>query len=300
MIARPAADERNHDCAPRLKVFLLVGSEFDDFWLAVLEPLLTDERVTIVGACVDVRPASSTLRRLRDEIRKGRGGYVVVMACKRMGRSLTPGSTPALSYLRERGVAAWETDDLYASDTLDRIRESDPDCLFRSGFGLIREPVLSLAPRGVLSYHHGDIRRFRGQPVGFWELYEGAEDLTVTVQVLSPKLDAGDIVVERTVAIEPAESWRSLERRAFDASTTMMYGACLLLLDPAFVPEPVGSAELGMLYTLPNLRQWLGLNWRVLMRRARRRQGHAARDEARTGARRASPDRSDRPLGRVG
>ncbi len=300
MIAVPASDELTHAGPSRLKLFLLIEPELDDFWLAVLEPLLTSDRVTIVGACVDVRPTPSTRHRIRDEIRRGRGGYVVVMACKRLGRSLSVGSTPTLSYLRERGVAAWETDDLYASGTLDRIRECAPDCLFRSGFGLIREPVLSLAPRGVLSYHHGNIRRFRGQPVGFWELYEGAEDLTVTVQVLSPKLDAGDIVVERTVAIKPADSWRSLERRAYAASATLMYGACLLLLDPAFTPESVGSAELGMLYTLPNLRQWLRLKWRVLTRTVRWRLRPVPRSETDTSLSVVRCESADRAPERVG
>ena len=33
------------------------------------------------------------------------------------------------------------------------------------GFGIVKEPLLSLASQGILSYHHGNMRKYRGQPV---------------------------------------------------------------------------------------------------------------------------------------
>ncbi len=250
-----------------MRLFLLVGPTLDDFWLEVLEPLLESREIEIVGACVDRRPPAPRLRKLRSEVRKGRGGYVVVMAANSLLGRHRCRARPAAEYLREHGIDALETDDLYSTGTLSHISARRPDCMFRSGFGLIREPVLSMAPKGVISYHHGDIRRYRGQPVAFWEIYNGERELGVTVQVLSPRLDAGKIVVERAVPIRRSDSWRALERRARAASTSMVLAACLLLADPGFAPTVVPDAQLGVLYTLPTLRQWLTAQRRVLTRR---------------------------------
>jgi methionyl-tRNA formyltransferase len=72
-----------------------------------------------------------------------------------------------------------------------------PDLLLLiGGFGIIKAPLLDLAPQGVLSYHHGDMREYRGQPPAFWELYNGEKPNRVTVQRLSPGIDCGQPIVE--------------------------------------------------------------------------------------------------------
>jgi methionyl-tRNA formyltransferase len=252
-----------------VRLFLLASPTVDSFWIDVLRPLFAEPQIEVVGACVDASRAAPLHSRLRRELRKGRGGYVVVMAAKLVARRFADRSVAATPYLRDRGVEVREVEDLYAEPVLDFIGRAQPDCIFRFGFGLIREPVLSLAPKGVISYHHGDIRRYRGQPVAFWELYTGEREMAVTVQVLSKKLDAGKIVLEKSIAIRPTDTWKSLERRAFDESRSMIHEACLLLDRADVRPEVVPEDELGRLYTIPTFRQWAALQGKVLLRRVR-------------------------------
>ena len=253
-----------------ITVLLLASPTLDEFWMNVLEPLFSDPRIAIVGACVDMRKPPSLLARLRQHLKKGRGGYVVVMALKRLLRPLNHRSLPTAAYLRDRNLELWETDDLYSEATLDFIRAKGADCIFRFGFGFIHEPVLSMPPKGVISYHHGNLRKYRGLPVGFWELYAGERQMGVTVQVLNEKLDAGKIVVEKPVPIRSNDTWDSLERRAYDESVDMVHEACLLLEREDFEPEVVPDDELGRLYTVPNMRQWAALQSRVSWRKVRR------------------------------
>jgi methionyl-tRNA formyltransferase len=252
-----------------ISLLLLASPTLDEFWLNVLEPLFNDPRIDIVGACIDIRKSPPLLAKLRQNLRKGRGGYVVVMGLKRLFRRLSNRSLPTAGYLRARAVEPWETDDLYGEATLDFIRGRRPDCIFRFGFGFIHEPVLSLPPKGVISYHHGDIRRYRGQPVAFWELYAGEPQMGVTVQVLNEKLDAGKIVLEKPIPIHANDTLDSLERRAYDESVGMVHEACLLLDREDFDPEVVPDDELGSLNTVPNMRQWATLHSRVFWRKVR-------------------------------
>ena len=61
---------------------------------------------------------------------------------------------------------------------MEAIARRTPDVLLRiGGFGIVKEPLLSLCRAGVLSYHHGDMRRYRGQPPAFWELYHGERSI---------------------------------------------------------------------------------------------------------------------------
>lgn len=252
-----------------MRLFLLASPAVDGYWRAVLEPVFAEPRIEIVGACVDAGKPAPLHTRLRRELKKGRGAYVAVMAAKLVARALTNRDVPTAPYLHGKGVGMQEVEDLYAETTLDYIRGTRPDCIFRFGFGFIREPVLSLAPKGVISYHHGNIRSYRGQPVAFWELYAGEHEMGVTIQVLSEKLDAGKIVLEKPIAIRTSDTWKSLERRAYDESTSMIHEACLLLDRDDFRPQAVADTELGRLGTIPNFRQWAALQGKVLSRRAR-------------------------------
>ncbi|HVL96895.1 MAG TPA: formyltransferase family protein [Solirubrobacteraceae bacterium] len=252
-----------------MRIVLLVPAVLDSFFTRALASVLDDPQLDVVGALVERRPRGSRLRVLRRELRKGRGGFVLVMAARRLRRTRSGGGEPAIAFLERHGVRGWPVSDLYAFETIALLRSLDADCAVRSGFGIIREPVLSIPQRGMLSYHHGDIRRYRGQPVAFWELYNGEREMAVTVQLLSERLDAGRIVVQRPVPIRPTDSWRDLRQRAYDAGVDMLHEACRLVARDDFVPEVVPPEQLGDLYTLPNLRQWLGLQRRVLLRRLR-------------------------------
>jgi methionyl-tRNA formyltransferase len=263
-----------------VRLLLLASPTVDEFWLQVLDPLFGDPRIEVVGACVDARKSPSVFARLRRNIRGGRGGYVVVMAFELLLRSLTDRSLATTRYLRDKGVELRQVDDLYAGATIDFMRSREPDCIFRFGFGFIHEPVLSLPPKGVISYHHGDIRKYRGLPVAFWELYAGEPKMGVTVQILNEQLDAGRIVVEKPIPIHSNDTWGSLEARAYDESVDMIHEACLLLDREDFQPEVVPDDELGTINRFPNLRQWAALQARVFWRKVRGAKRRRSPDQA--------------------
>jgi methionyl-tRNA formyltransferase len=252
-----------------VRLFVLSSRYLDDFQLRVLDVLFETGSVGIVGACIDGSRPPSKLARLRRELRKGRGGYVLIMALGTLGRRRGDAAVPAADYFQARAVECAVVEDLYSDATISFIRGTRPGCLFRTGFGIIREPILSLAPAGVISFHHGDMRKYRGQPVGFWELYHRESEIRVCVQLLNERLDAGRIVVEQTFPIHQSDSWSSVERRAFEGSPHMVREACLRLDSPSFVPETIPEAQLGKLYTTPNLRQWATLQAKIAMRKIR-------------------------------
>lgn len=132
---------------------------------------------------------------------------------------------------------------------IDRIEAADVDLLFRRGFGILQGDVLTTPPHGVLSYHHGNVREYRGRPPGVWEFANDERTAGITLQRLTSTLDGGEIVVEKSVAIDDLGTWQAVERRLFERSTDMLATACERLADPAF--EATTVEELGPLYTCP-------------------------------------------------
>ncbi len=265
-----------------MRVVVLSTRTVGEFQRNVLRPVFESPEFEIVGACVDCRPAKPPLQKLKKQLRKGRGGYVLVMAAQTVAARLRPQprATAAADFFRAQGVPVLGVTDLYAPETVAFIAAREPDCMFLTGFGIIREPLLSLAPRGIVSFHHGDMRRYRGMPVAFWELYNGEREMGVTVQILSEELDAGKIVVEKRVPIYESDSWKTLRDRAFRSSEPMLFEALTHLAGDGFEPQALGQGELGRLYTTPNLRQWSALQAKTGARRlrARVREGRSASD----------------------
>lgn len=232
-----------------------------DFRKNTLRSIIADPAFTVVMALIDDRPQASAWNRLKKNLRRGRGGYVVVMALRRLFAPAIPQENSE-DYCDRHDIAVYRTTSPYAEEALTTVVNSKLDVLVLvGGFGIVRKKMIEATPLGVLSYHHGDMRRYRGMPPAMWELYNGETEMGITVQLITPGLDNGRPIVEEVIGIERRDDVDRLTGRALKVSEPMLHAALRRLADPEFVaPEIV---EFGDVYTLPNLRQWLTLQYRI-------------------------------------
>jgi hypothetical protein len=138
-------------------------------------------------------------------------------------------------------------------EVVDRIGATS-DLVLRRGFGLLRGDVLTATDHGVLSYHHGDPRAYRGGPAGFWEFLHGESTAGVMVQRLRPELDAGDVLAYADVDISGCRSWGAVRRALYGNSADLLAEAVetarsddadpLDLGDPGPVYHPPSAPDL--------------------------------------------------------
>lgn len=128
----------------------------------------------------------------------------------------------------------------------------DLDVLVRFGFGIVRGAVLDAPRFGVLSYHHGDVRRYRGRPAVFWEFMNDEPQVGVTLQRLTDDLDGGGIVALRTFVRREHDTYADIFTRVYEGSTDLLAEATESIRRWEFDPEL--PDELGELYTMPGWR----------------------------------------------
>jgi hypothetical protein len=133
-------------------------------------------------------------------------------------------------------------------DVVDRVA-AEADVAVRFGFGILKGAVLGAPTHGVLSYHFGDIRRYRGRPGGFWEFLADEDHVGVTVQQLSETLDGGRIVVLDHVDVADTDTWQCIRERCVERARGLLVESVDRLTDPTF--SPAEPAETGKLQTLP-------------------------------------------------
>ncbi len=250
-----------------MRIGLLSGRTLSEHNLRVLQPVLADRDFEVALVVVDGRPPKGAGRKVIDHIRKGRGGYILVMAAQKCFAKPANGMK-VQEFCRVNRIPCLKIASPYSPEASAQIREHNLDLLVLvSGFGIIRGTLLNVCPKGILSYHHGDMRKYRGMPPGLWELYHGEKEIGITVQQIVSGLDQGIPIEEKHIPIYPNDTLGTLTARQKTEDEGMLYAALKKMANPDFTPAPI--QEFGKVYTLPNLRQWIILNTRIAYRRLR-------------------------------
>lgn len=75
-----------------------------------------------------------------------------------------------------------------------KIEMLDVDLLLRYGSGIYKGEILNIGKFGIISFHHGDNRFYRGGPAGFWEVFYNEPYTGFIIQQLTNELDGGNVI----------------------------------------------------------------------------------------------------------
>jgi folate-dependent phosphoribosylglycinamide formyltransferase PurN len=147
--------------------------------------------------------------------------------------------------------------------TVNRIA-AETDVVVQNGVGVLTGRILTAPEYGVLSYHHGDIRRYRGVITHFWNYLNRDDEGGVTLLQLDESLDGGGIAAERAVDLSACVTWGEVERRKQRAGVPLVTDAIENFADPTFEPTELPEKDLGRMYyssdvTLPVVANYLVL-----------------------------------------
>ena len=102
-----------------------------------------------------------------------------------------------------------------APEFIAALRERGVDLLVSLACPQKLSPALLAVPaRGAINLHGALLPRYQGIFPSFWVLAKGERETGITVHWMDERLDHGDVLIQRTVAIEPGDTVHSLVRRS--------------------------------------------------------------------------------------
>ena len=132
--------------------------------------------------------------------RRGRGGRATASPVKQAAESL--------------GIPVFAPDDLNSPESIDRVRETDPDVLLVVAYGkILRQAVLDLPRLLPINLHFSLLPEYRGAAPVARAIAEGKTETGVTVQRIVKRLDAGPVLAAARAAIGPEETAAELMER---------------------------------------------------------------------------------------
>jgi methionyl-tRNA formyltransferase len=175
-----------------------------------------------------------TLRRLDESSHEV--ALVVTRPDRPRGRGRKPAPTAVGREAAERGLEVMKPKTVNAPEPIGELRRVGAELGVLVAYGEILSPeVLGATERGFLNVHPSLLPDYRGAAPINWALIRGEEVTGVSVIRMSPELDAGPIVAEREVPIDPDETAGDLAERLARIGAD----ACLEVLDRLAAGEEV-------------------------------------------------------------
>lgn len=121
-------------------------------------------------------------------------------------------------------------------ETIDVVKRSEPDVIVvNSWYTRMTEELYDLPPYGTLNMHDSLLPKSTGFSPVLWSLISGESEIGLTIHRMNSELDAGDILVQHSLPIGPADTGTELVMRGID----LIPGA----LDEALTALEAGTAQ---------------------------------------------------------
>ena len=149
--------------------------------------------------------AADNLSKLIEQV--GPPVLVITQEPKARNRGQKVSSTAVGKFAHERQLPCLETANVNAPESLAKIRECQPDLMLVAAFGqILKNELLSLPKLFCLNVHGSLLPEYRGAAPIQRAIWDGKKETGITIQKMVRKLDAGDIFLQRRIAIEPNET----------------------------------------------------------------------------------------------
>jgi methionyl-tRNA formyltransferase len=93
------------------------------------------------------------------------------------------------------------------------LKDYHADCFVIVGFRILPVEIIELPPRGTINLHASLLPKYRGAAPIQWALIRGEKETGVSVFFVEKKVDAGEIILQKTVAIRENEDAGQLHDR---------------------------------------------------------------------------------------
>jgi methionyl-tRNA formyltransferase len=145
------------------------------------------------------------------------------------GKQTAP-HNPMRQLAQAHGVPVFEPESINRPEAVGLLEAQQPDLLVVCDYGqILSQETLAAARLGGINLHGSLLPKYRGAAPVQWALYHGELQTGVSVIHMTPRLDAGPVLVQRMTPIGPDETAPQLEARLAELGAAAVLEAIALL-----------------------------------------------------------------------
>lgn len=152
-----------------------------EFSVPILEGLIQEENYEVIG--------------------------VVTQPDRKVGRKKVMTPPPVKKKAVEHGIAVFQPEKLSGSEEMNQVLALDPDIIVTAAYGQYVPTKMLKAPKyKAVNVHASLLPKYRGAAPIHYALINGDRETGVTIMYMEKEMDAGDIISQRSLRIEPEDT----------------------------------------------------------------------------------------------
>ena len=141
---------------------------------------------------------------------------------KRIGRGRSLSHTPVGKFSQDNKIPLIESQDLRSDELKNELHILRPDVFIVVAFKILPNSIIDIPKYGSLNLHASLLPKYRGAGPIQWALMNGDKKTGVTIFQIKPKVDTGDILLQKEVDILNDDNMLSLGNRLCEYGAHMM------------------------------------------------------------------------------
>ena len=171
----------------------------------VIDRLVALPGIEMAGVFIESKPTPrrSMIEKMKRSIRYDGVAATAVKFIRRSDPSNSDAASIDLtrSAAASNGIEVTEVDDYHGDGSIEQLNAANADLGVIYGTNIIKESVFSIPKLGSINLHQGLAPFYRGGPPVFWELFNGENEVGLTVHFVAAKVDTGDIVRQTKIPL---------------------------------------------------------------------------------------------------
>jgi methionyl-tRNA formyltransferase len=187
---------------------------------------------------------------------------VVTQPDRPAGRGMTLTPPPVAVLAKEKGLPLFQPQTIKNNpDFFKTLKEMAPDLIVIVAYGkILPKEILDLPPKKCLNVHFSLLPKYRGAAPVQWALINDESETGVTTFYLVEKVDAGPILLQKKVLIEPEDNAEILGHRLAVAGAQLLKETIERL--KANELDPVPQNERSATYAPPLKKEDGRIDWK--------------------------------------
>lgn len=137
------------------------------------------------------------------------------------GKKLLP--TPVKQFALENNLSPiLQPEKLKDPDFVEALQALQADVFVVVAYRILPEVVFTIPSRGTINLHPSKLPKYRGAAPLNWTIINGDRETAITTIFIKKEIDAGNIILQRDVSIEPDETAGSLHDRLGPAGAELI------------------------------------------------------------------------------